>query len=176
MGGDSYLEATEQEGDGTAEHEAEASMTGGAVMAQWAPTSVCCRPSLGGWRVRGEAEEQHVGATEDTTLLLSVDFRVADAIDDAQSLFVSVCSMACQWLSGRQSKIRFSGMIEHWRALLSLQHSMQTGAAVPRAFDADARSYAKLKILILKNAKELILMLTGSRVFFWWLACDIIKC
>ena len=45
---------------------------------------------------------------------------------------------------------------------MSLQHSMQTGAAVPRAFDADARSYAKLKILILKNAKELILMLTGA--------------
>ncbi len=55
---------------------------------------------------------------------------------------------------------------------MSLQHSMQTGAAVPRAFDADVRSYAKLKILILKNAKlkililknakELILMLTGA--------------
>ena len=124
------MEATEQEGDGTAEHEAEASMTGGAVMAQWAPTSVCCRPSSGGWRVREVAEEQHVGATEDTTLLLSVDFRVADAIDDAQSLFVSVCSMACQWLSGRQQ----NQILRYDRAL--------EGSVEPPAFDADRRCCA----------------------------------
>jgi hypothetical protein len=146
---DSFLEATELEGDGTAEHEAEAPMTDGAVVAEWAPTSVYCRPSPGGWSVREEAEEQHVGAI--------------DAIDHAQTLYVSACSIACQWRSGRPSKIR--NMIEHWRALLSLQHS----------FDADARSCTKLKILILKPAMELISVLTGARVFFCWLACDIIK-
>ena len=98
--------------------------------------------------------------------------RVADAIDHAHALFVRVLSIACKWRGG-QRKTRSGDhavMIRHWRALVSLQHSMQPCSVEPRAFDADADSCDKFKILILKTAHELIFMLTGARVFFL-LAC-----